>query len=201
MMNLIPLIRSGGMIMVPILLASLVTLALIFEYAWTISRARKHLNWLWQHPEKRDALLMKKANDVITQFVAEVEESRPQGLEAKKHLAGQLILSQERRISWLGTIAAIAPLLGLLGTVGGMIEIFFQISSAPPQNPLTELSHGISSALVATFGGLVVAIAAAIAQHYFLNSNDDIAMDLESWLNEHEKDAKVGGVPLAHQAK
>lgn len=199
MLNLVNLIRSGGWMMVPIIIASLVTVALLIEHAWTIGRAKKHLNWLWQFPEKRDTLLLKKPNDVVVQYLIEAEEEKLETIEEKTHLAGQLLLVQERRISWLGTIAAIAPLLGLLGTVSGMIYIFFTISAAPPQNPLAELSKGISEALVATGGGLLVAIIAALGQHFLMNSNDDLAMDLEAWLKEHEP--KTGGKPLAHQAK
>lgn len=200
-MNLINLIRAGGWTMVPILIASLVTVALIIEHAWSLARAKKHLSWLWQYPEKKDQLLLKKANDVVTQYLAEVEEGQLTKREDKEHLASQLILAQERRIAWLGTIAAIAPLLGLIGTVSGMIIIFFQISAAPPANPLADLARGISEALVATAGGLIVAIVAAIAHHFLLNGNDDLAMDMEAWLKDNDAAAPAGGMPLAHQAK
>lgn len=202
-MNLINLIRAGGWTMVPILIASLVTVALIIEHAWALARAKKHLSWLWQYPEKKDQLLLKKPNDVVTQFLAEVEEGQVTKREDKAHLASQLILAQERRIAWLGTIASIAPLLGLIGTVSGMIIIFFQISSAPPANPLADLSRGISEALVATAGGLIVAIVAAISHHFLMNGNDDLAMDMEAWLKDTDAAAVAapGGLPLAHQAK
>jgi biopolymer transport protein ExbB len=199
MLNLINLIRAGGWMMLPILIASLVAVALVIEHSWTLSRARKSLNFLWDHPEKRDSLLVEKRNDVISQYLVEAEDQRVQTLDQREHLAGQLFLTQERRISWLGTIAAIAPLLGLLGTVSGMIQIFFRIAAAPPQNPLADLSHGISEALVSTAGGLMVAIVAALGQHYLMNANDDMAMDMEAWLKEQE--ALPGGKPLAHQAK
>jgi biopolymer transport protein ExbB len=199
MTNLLHFIRSGGVMMLPIFIASLVAVALLIEHTWTLNRAKKHLNWLWQFPEKRDQLLLKKPNDVVTQYLTESEEEGLEAIDEKKHLAGQLILCQERRISWLATIAAIAPLLGLTGTVFGMINIFFTIAGNPPANPLADLSRGISEALVATAGGLLVAIIAAIGNHYLMNSNDDLAMDLEAWINEHE--SKTGGKPLAHQAK
>lgn len=199
-MNLIHLIRAGGWTMVPLLIASLVTVALIIEHGWSLARAKKHLNWLFQYPEKKDQLLLKKPNDVIVQYLAEVEEGQVTGMPERLHLAGQLVLAQERRISWLGTIAAIAPLLGLIGTVSGMIIIFFQIASAPPANPLAELSRGISEALVATAGGLIVAIVAALAHHALLNGNDDLAMDLESWVKDGDAQA-AGGTPLAYPAK
>lgn len=197
MIALINLVRAGGWMMLPILIASLVAVALVIEHTFTLGRARKSLNFLWDHPEKRDSLLVEKRTDVISQYLAESEEQRLVNLEEHEHLAGQLFLSQERRISWLGTIAAIAPLLGLLGTVSGMIQIFFRIAAAPPANPLADLSHGISEALVSTAGGLVVAIVAALGQHYLMNANDDLAMDLEAWLKEHG----AGGKPLANAAK
>lgn len=199
MLNLINLIRAGGWMMLPILIASFVAVALVIEYSWTLGRARKSLNFLWDHPEKRDSLLVEKRNDVISQYLAEAEEQRLQTFTEREHLAGQLFLTQERRISWLGTIAAIAPLLGLLGTVSGMIQIFFRIAAAPPANPLADLSHGISEALVSTAGGLVVAIVAALGQHFLMNANDDLAMDMEAWLKEN--DQTTGGKTLASQAK
>jgi biopolymer transport protein ExbB len=200
-MTLINLIRAGGWTMVPILLASLVTVALVIEHAWSLARAKKNLYWLWQFPDKKDQLLLKKPSDLITRFFVELEEGHVTSLPDKVQLAGQMVLEQERRISWLGTIASIAPLLGLIGTVSGMIIIFFQISAAPPANPLAELSRGISEALVATAGGLIVAIAAALSHHFLMNSNDDLAMDLEAWLKEHANTPVAGGTPLAHQAK
>jgi biopolymer transport protein ExbB len=199
MPTLFNLIRGGGWMMVPIFIASLFTIALIFEHSFTVSRGKKHLNWLWQYPAKKDQLLLKKSNDIVVQYVIEAEEEQLGTWAEKNHLAGQLVLSQERRISWLGTIAAIAPLLGLLGTVSGMISIFFTIAGAPPKNPLGELSSGISEALVSTAGGLVVAIVAALGQHFIMNSLDDLAMDLEAWLKENEPE--TGGKTLAHQAK
>jgi biopolymer transport protein ExbB/TolQ len=54
---------------------------------------------------------------------------------------------------------------------------------------------------VATAGGLVVAIVAALDHHFLMNSNDDLAMDLEAWLKEHANTPAPGGTPLAHQAK
>ena len=202
-MTLLNLLRAGGWTMVPILIASFVTVALIIDHAWSLSRAKKHLYWLWQFPDKKDQLLLKKPNDLILQFLAEVEEGQIRELADKTHVAGQLVLSQERRISWLGTIASIAPLLGLIGTVSGMILIFFQISAAPPANPMAELSRGISEALIATAGGLVVAIVAALSHHWLQNSNDELAVDLEAWLKETHAAALAapGGMPLAHANK
>lgn len=198
-MDMMHLLRSGGPAMVPIALASVVTLALIIEQTVAMSRARKHLQWLWQFPERRDQLLTQKPTDVVTLYLTEALHANYRTMDERFRLASELLASQERRITWLGTIASIAPLLGLLGTVSGMIAIFFRIASAAPQNPLTDLSQGISEALVATAAGLVVAIIAALGNHKLMNSNDDLAADLESWLREHE--TATGGKSFAHQTK
>lgn len=173
--------------LVPIAAASLAAVALIIEQALASKRAKGHLDLLWRSPEQRHGLLAKKPGDVVLQFLVEVEEGKVQAAQEQLDLAGQLVLAQERRISWLGTIASIAPLLGLLGTVSGMITIFFRIAAAPPVNPLQDLSAGISEALIATAGGLIVAIMAALGQHYLMNANDDLAVDLEAWIKEQNQ--------------
>jgi biopolymer transport protein ExbB len=183
-MEFLQFFARGGWMMIPILAASLVTVALIIEHTMILNRAKKNLTFLWAHPLKSDQLLTRAAKDPVVLYLNEVAEEQLQSTTEKLDLAEQIIATQERRISWLGTIASIAPLLGLLGTVSGMINIFFRIAGAPPQNPLQDLSHGISEAMIATGGGLIVAIVAALAQHVLMNTNDDISLDLAAWIKK-----------------
>lgn len=200
MPSFLKLLASSWM-MIPIAIASLAAVALIIEQVLASRRAKAHLDLLWNRPEQRTSLLAKKPGDVVLQFLVEVEEGKVKAGHDQAELAGQLILAQERRISWLGTIASIAPLLGLLGTVSGMITIFFRIAAAPPNNPLQDLSAGISEALVATAGGLVVAIIAALGQHFLMNANDDLAVDMEAWIKDQAAPpptaASHPGIPAA----
>ena len=89
----------------------------------------------------------------------------------------QAVFSLEKNLTTLGTIATAAPLLGLLGTVVGMIEIF-GVSGSATSNP-QELAHGISVALYNTAFGLIVAIPALVAYRYFRARVDGFTVQLE----------------------
>ena len=80
----------------------------------------------------------------------------------------------EKGLSWLGLIATIAPLLGLTGTVTGMIKAFMVIASSTNVNP-SMLAGGIWEALITTAAGLLVAIPIHIGHHYLEKQVDDIA--------------------------
>ncbi len=84
----------------------------------------------------------------------------------------------ERYVPVLGTIASIAPLLGLLGTVGGMI-VTFQVIEQQGVGEVAALAGGISQALITTFAGLSVGIPAVVANRYLLARVDGLLIDLE----------------------
>ncbi len=84
----------------------------------------------------------------------------------------------ERNVPVLGTIASISPLLGLLGTVGGMI-LTFQVISEEGSANLGSLAEGISQALITTFAGLSVGIPAVVANRFVLSRVDALLLDLE----------------------
>ena len=93
--------------------------------------------------------------------------------------ATAVIHDMERFLSPLGTIAAIAPLIGLLGTVVGMIEVFAVIVSGNGASRTADLAGGISRALVTTAAGLTVAIPALMFHRYFLRRVEDITVRME----------------------
>jgi len=84
----------------------------------------------------------------------------------------------ERYLETLGTIAAISPLLGLLGTVIGMVKVFTAITTHGVGNP-TVLAGGIAEALITTAAGLTVAIPALIGYRYYRNRVDTLVVDME----------------------
>ncbi len=94
--------------------------------------------------------------------------------EAGRHVAH----SMDKYMTTLGTIAAIAPLLGLLGTVVGMIEVFSVITAQGVGNP-TELAGGISKALLTTAFGIGIAVPALIFHRYFRGKINDYAVEME----------------------
>ncbi|NCF18099.1 MAG: MotA/TolQ/ExbB proton channel family protein [Haliea sp.] len=98
--------------------------------------------------------------------------------ESIQEAAGHVVHDLERYLNTLGTIAAIAPLLGLLGTVVGMIKVFAEITTQGTGNA-SALAGGISEALITTAAGLTVAIPALVMHRYFTGRIDGIVVELE----------------------
>jgi biopolymer transport protein ExbB len=109
------------------------------------------------------------------------EHSRGGIKDAIEEVGAHVAHNLEKYLNTLGTIAAITPLLGLLGTVIGMIDVFAQITSSGVGNP-SDLAGGISKALVTTAGGLMVAIPTLMFYRYFRGRVDEliVAMEQES---------------------
>jgi biopolymer transport protein ExbB len=98
--------------------------------------------------------------------------------ESIQEAASHVVHDLERYLNTLGTIAAVAPLLGLLGTVVGMIEVFAEIMAQGTGNA-SALAGGISQALITTAAGLTVAIPALVMHRYFVGRIDGIVIELE----------------------
>lgn len=105
--------------------------------------------------------------------------SRAELVETTESLGKQIALDMQKYLGILGTIAAITPLLGLLGTVFGMIETFRVIQTEGVGNA-NALAGGISEALITTATGLCIAIPSFVFYRYFLQSSKKLVLDLES---------------------
>ena len=182
-LNLLTLVLQGGLLMIPIGVMSVIVVTLGIERALALRRGRvipselvKGLGDLGEIPGKMDP---RKAYRLCQQFPSSasnviramlLKTGRPQSevehavSEASEREAARLY----GNVRWLNLIAAIAPLVGLFGTVWGMIRAFFDTTQlAAGQNKADFLAQGIYVALVTTLGGLAVAIPAAILSHYF----------------------------------
>jgi len=169
--------------------ASVVALALIFERLWSlrqsivapegmVDRVLVDFRQTGATPE----LLTRTAAQgplgrILAAGLANVKAPRPVMKEAIEEVGRVVTHDLERFLTTLGTIAAMAPLLGLFGTVVGMIEIF-GASTAAGTNPI-QLAHGISVALYNTAFGLIVAIPSLIFWRYFRGRVDDYLLTLE----------------------
>ncbi len=184
-MQLVSMLQAGGIMMVPILVASVVALALILEVWWLLSRSRSRFEELrdWTGPLPKG-----KRGDLFSTLLVWLHANPRSDGEQRRDYADLLLGAVERRVSWLNTIAAIAPLLGLLGTVSGMIHNFALVAAVRPTDPLNQLSKGISEALVATGAGLVVAIVAALGYHALMNSLDGFAAQVASYLKNRSEE-------------
>jgi biopolymer transport protein ExbB len=183
------IIEAAGWPIWPLLLCSVIALAIIGERMWSLRQSavmpRGLLNQVVQEcrqngvaPEMLNRLASESPlGQIFSAGLRNVQSDTAVTKEAIEEAGRAVAIELERFLTSLGTIAAIAPLLGLFGTVIGMIEIF---GSQTPQggNPLV-LAHGISIALYNTAFGLVVAVPAMIFYRYYRAKVDALLVDME----------------------
>ncbi|MCC6870553.1 MAG: MotA/TolQ/ExbB proton channel family protein [Burkholderiales bacterium] len=183
------LIQAAGWPIWPLIVASIIALALIFERLWSlrtsvvappgmVDRVLAEYRSGGATPE----LLAKTAargplGRILAAGLANVKAPRPVMKEAIEEVGRVVTHDLDRFLTTLGTIAAMAPLLGLLGTVIGMIEIFGSQGTAG-SNPI-QLAHGISIALYNTAMGIIVAVPALIFYRHFRAKVDAFVVEME----------------------
>lgn len=184
------LVKSGGWLMLPIILCSIAAGAICIERYFAIKPdkiAPKNLLgevWGWIKNNQVDAAKLRelRASSPLGRILAAGLSNSRHGRDVMKEsiqeAASHVIHDLERYLNTLGTIAAIAPLLGLLGTVIGMIKVFSEIMLQGTGNA-GVLAGGISEALITTAAGLSVAIPAIIMHRYFLRRIDAMVVTLE----------------------
>ena len=188
---MLELMFAGGWLMWPIAACSIIAMAIVLERSWSLRRRRivppKLLAEVWQLHSARQLTaerihairLNSPLGYMLAAALANGQHSRAIMKEAIIDSGRHVVADLERFLNPLGTIAAITPLLGLLGTVFGMIEIFRVIQSAGNGN-VELLAGGISVALLTTAAGLCVAIPALMFQRYFDGRVEQLAIELEA---------------------
>ena len=183
-------LKAGGILMVPIVACSILALAIVLERFWTLRASRvappQTINELWRWIKKKELngrkLKALQASSPLGRILAGGLLNAKHGREIMKESieqeASQVIHELERFLNPLGTVATIAPLLGLLGTVIGMIKVFAEIQLAGVGNA-ANLAGGISEALITTAAGLSVAIPALIFHRYFIRRVDELVVSME----------------------
>lgn len=184
------LIKAGGLAMWPLILFSVAALAIIGERFWSLQR--KYVcppnlipqvqQWLERNELDNARIELVRQSSPLGRVVAAGLVNRHRNREiikeavedAGRHASPEL----ERYLRTLGTIASIAPFLGLLGTVLGMIEMFSGISSRGVGDP-SIVAGGISQALIATATGLAVAIPSVMFYRYFRGKVSELLLDME----------------------
>lgn len=184
------IIKAGDWAIIPLLACSVIALAIILERAWTLQRRRvlparlldEVATWHAQGLVDEARLGALRAHSplgrVLAAGLAQAHAQREQMKEAIEEAGRHVVLDLERFLNTLGTIATIAPLLGLFGTVVGMIQTFNAISYAGLGDP-ARLASGISVALVNTAAGLFVAIPAYIFHRYYRGKVDELVVHME----------------------
>ncbi len=187
---MLELVKAGGILMWPILLCSVISLAIIAERFWSLQTKRicpRNLVaqvWQWHKAGQLDAkrIQMLRSGSQLGRILAaglvnrhhERHIMKESIEEAGRHVTHEL----GKFLNTLGTIASITPLLGLLGTVIGMIKVFTVITTVGVGDP-GVLAEGISVALITTATGLTVAIPSLMFYRYFYGKVDELVVTME----------------------
>lgn len=188
---MLELIKAGGFLMWPIIACSVISVAIVLERLWAYQTRKVIPDYLlaqiWQLHQK---------GEISAAHIATIRDGSPLGRilaaglvnrnhsreimkESIEEEGRQVVHELDRYLNSLGTIAAISPLLGLLGTVIGMIKVFTAITTAGVGNP-GVLAGGISEALITTAAGLSVAIPALIFHRYLSGRVDRLVISMEA---------------------
>lgn len=189
---MIDFVAKGGVLMLPILFCSVLALAIILERFMSLRRSRimrldvlRRVEELLREKRVGEASTLCRRNSssmtrLLQAAILNHERTKEEIKEIVEDTGRHEIPTLERYLNILGTIAAISPLLGLLGTVTGMIRVFNVISVKGVGHP-SQLAGGIGEALITTATGLVVAIPALVFYNYFANKADTLVLEMEKY--------------------
>lgn len=183
------LVKAGGWLMIPLVLCSIFTVAIAIERFIRLKRSvvlPKELLLSGGQDVQQVVQQLQNSQNLQSSSLGRILVS---GLQSKKYTeqyaraqmeatASQEIGYLEKNINFLGTLSAVAPLLGLLGTVVGIIESFLVIDIGTNSNP-TMMIPGISKALITTAAGMLIAIPALFAYRYFQRLVQEYVAELE----------------------
>jgi biopolymer transport protein ExbB len=187
---MLEIVQAGGWLMLPIIACSIAAGAIILERLWTLQQKRVLPNDLmarvrdWVKSNQLDPKHLQKLHQtsplgqVLAAGLAKRHSSRAIVKESIEDAGRHVVHELERYLNPLGTIAAISPLLGLLGTVIGMIKVFAAIMAEGVGNP-GLLAGGISEALITTAAGLSVAIPSLIGYRFLRGKIDGLVVKME----------------------
>lgn len=187
---MIDFFTKGGIFMYPILLCSITALAIFIERLWNLRRVQvlplelvNEVEDLIRREKIYEAAMLCQNNrsSVAQIFLVGLKNFGRRREEIKDHLeevGRQESASLERFVEGLGTIAGVSTLLGLLGTISGMINVFSVISTQTVVNP-GSLAGGISEALITTYAGLSVAIPTIVMHKYLQSRANTLILEME----------------------
>lgn len=188
---MLEIIQSGGWMIWPILLSSVIALGIIFERFWSLRQERiipqelvKKMSLLQQQSAALDADIEAIHGDsafasIVKVAIQQRTASNAVQRERLEEVGRQIVHELQLFLTTLGTIAVITPLLGLLGTVLGMIDVFMVMSSTSVTEP-EALAGGIAQALITTAAGISVAIPSLIFVRYFRRKVADLVLQMET---------------------
>lgn len=205
---MLEILMAGGWAMLPILVCSAVALAIVLERWWTLRRKSVLPDGLGEEvrqwarsgqldPKHLEALAAgSPLGELLAGALAVRNRPREQIKERIEDTGRHVVHRMERYLNTLGTIALIGPLLGLLGTVIGLIRMFMQVMGGGMADP-TKMAGGIGEALICTATGLIVAIPAYVLHRYFRSKVAGYCIDMEKQATALLDELTGNDVPVA----
>jgi biopolymer transport protein ExbB len=187
---MVEIVKSGGWLMAPIILCAIIAMGIILERFWTLQQKRvipEDLTsrvWGWVKKDQLDQKQIQSLHQgsplgqILAAGLINRDRERTVLKDSIQDTGRHVVHELERYLETLGTVAAISPLLGLLGTVIGMVEVFTAITAHGVGNP-GVLAGGIAQALITTAAGLTVAIPALIGYRYYRSRVDTLVVEME----------------------
>ena len=187
---MLELLKGGGWVMVPIVLLSIVAMAIIVERFWTLRRKAvlppglglEVREWAATRELNPAHIEVLRNNSPLGELLAAAldvrHRPREQIKERVEDVGRHVVHHMERFMNTLGSIASVGPLLGLLGTVFGMIRMFLEILQKGIGDA-NQLAGGIGEALICTAGGLCLAIPALMFHRYLRGRITDYVVEME----------------------
>ncbi len=213
--SLLGILREGGLIMLPLLLCSFVLLVFVFERSISLRRGRvtpgpfvkRFLRQLEEGQlDREQAILICEENGspVARVFLAAAKKWGRPAVEIEQSIidSGERVVHELRRyLHVFNGIATVSPMLGLLGTVSGMIRAFNDIASSDAMGRPELLARGISEALLTTAMGLMVAVPALILYWWFVSVIDRLTVRIDALGQEVVAMISAEAIQEANQAK
>lgn len=177
--------------MIPIILCSIIVVAIIIERAWVLIKLKKKSKKFFSDLKiilenenyEQAALFCEEENFIVSSLwkeaVERILQKKKDFKEVMEDRSAALVSYLEKRLNTLTTMAHVSPLLGLLGTVTGMIRAFMKVEQLAGRADAAALAGGIWEALITTATGLVVAILAMVAHHYLVDKVNNIIKEIE----------------------
>ncbi len=180
------LIVRGGFMMYPIIISSIIAMAVIIERIYVLFiktkfLEKKTIEQIYSlassgETEKAKEILNNETSVFAMFFLAVLSEPEPAEQEKAAISAGdEILFDLSRRLNILSVLASVLPLMGLLGTVLGMIKVFYRMTQAGDAGDITILAGGIWEALITTAAGMIIAIPVMLIYHYFNRTIEKIA--------------------------
>lgn len=213
--NLLQIMKAGGLLMIPILFCSVITLVFVFERAIALRRGRvipgpfvkRFLHQLGEGQLDREQALElceQSRSAAAGVFAAAVRKWGKPAVEVEQAVldAGERASNGLRKyVRVFNAVSTITPLMGLLGTVLGMIKAFNDISTSDAMGRPEFLARGISEALITTAAGLSIAIPALVCYLFFVSRVDQLIIELDALGQQVVGAVSLEGLQTASQAK